>query len=136
MFYYYVKYTVTANNSPVPIQVWIKTMLNYFILFRKSICQYRWLCLFAGDAQTQPCFPTSSWAEEWNRLCVCILCLHFKHLKQATFHHIKWTSLLQCWHTAFANCFIGLLSLAYIQTVIHFDCSLVFSNYSLNTYLM
>lgn len=81
MFYYYVKYTVTANKLPAPIQVWIKKMLNYFVLFRKSICQYRWLRLFAGNAQTQPCFPASSWAEEWNRLCVRMLCLHFKHLK-------------------------------------------------------
>lgn len=54
--------------------------------------------------------------------------------KQASSHHIKWTSLPQCWHTAFANCFIVLLSLAYVQTVIHFDYSLVFSNYSLNTF--
>lgn len=37
---------------------------------------------------------------------------------QASFHHIKWTTSLQRWHTAFVNRFTP-LSLACIQPVIH-----------------
>lgn len=76
-----------------------RKMLNYFILFRKSICQYWWLSLFAGNAETQPCFSTCGWAQEWNRLCVRMHCLVVNTSPQPALHRFKHfpTPLLLPW---------------------------------------